>query len=132
MADSGSSSGVVALLSDLIFETKLRSSAKSLGVNLVVVRMISELEQAFQIIRPSLVIIDLNNTAGADRAIRAALAQRSRPHIVAYVSHVDEKLAEDARTAGAHQVMPRSRFNQQLPQILQAHAGGGVVPDPAI
>ncbi len=132
MTNPKSEAGVIALINDLIFETKLRSSAKSLGVAVEVVKSTSALLSSIQKSKPSLVIIDLNNAPEADAAIKSVLNRAPTSHVVAYVSHVDEELAESARRAGAHEVMPRSQFNQQLPQLLQTHGGRSIVPDPAI
>ena len=73
--------------------------------------------------RVSLLIVDLNS-AGDDAvdAVRAAVSHPSRPRVVAFVSHVDVDLADRARSAGADEVMPRSRFSQTLPQLLADHA----------
>jgi len=64
-------------------------------------------------------IVDLN-TAGVD-AVAAGNALTPRPYVVTFVSHVDQDLAKQAADAGADQVMPRSRFTAELPQILQTH-----------
>jgi hypothetical protein len=42
--------------------------------------------------------------------------------VVAYVSHVNQDLADAARLAGADEVLPRSRFVQVLPDLLSAAA----------
>jgi DNA-binding NarL/FixJ family response regulator len=117
---------VAVLIRDLIFETKIKSTAQSLGIGAVVVRSAQELE-ALLVKEPSirLLIVDLN-TAGptACDAIRIA---KNRPTVcvLAFVSHVDTDLANLASEAGADEVLPRSRFSAQLPQLL-GHRGGGI------
>jgi len=110
---------VVAVLSDLIFETKIRSTAQELGIEITVVRSHSELDIVLYRVSPILLIVDLN-TAGVD-AVSVGDNHAPRPYIVAYVSHVDQDLAKQAAEAGADQVMPRSRFTADLPQLLQTH-----------
>lgn len=122
-----SQTGAVAVLQDLIFETKLRSTAKTLGVPMQVVRGASvELPAA------GLYIIDLNTASEPIDVVRRLRQARSAARIVAFVSHVDEQLAAAARAAGADETMPRSRFDRELPQILELHGGRAVAPDPAI
>jgi DNA-binding NarL/FixJ family response regulator len=110
---------VVAVLNDLIFETKIRSTAQALGIETTVVRSLAAFDAELDRIRPSLLIIDLN-TAGVD-AVAAGNTHTPRPYVVAFVSHVDQDLAKQATEAGADQVMPRSRFTAELPRILQTH-----------
>lgn len=121
------SSGAVAVLQDLIFETKLRSTAKTLGVSLRVVRAVSG-----EIPAAGLYIVDLNTAADPIETVRRLRQGCAGARIVAYVSHVDEQLASAARAAGADETMPRSRFDRELPRILELHGGRAVAPDPAI
>ena len=114
---------VVALINDLIFGTKIVSTGSSLGVSVATLHSVAEVERAMAQSRVSLLIVDLNSAGDAAiDAVRAAAGNVSRPRIVAFVSHIDVDLAERARTAGADDVMPRSRFSQTLPQILADHA----------
>lgn len=109
---------VVAWLTDLIFETKIRSTAHSLGATLTTVRSIASLSAELDRSRPTLVIVDLNAAGDAIEAVSVAHAHASHPRVVAYVSHVDVDLARRAQSAGADEVMPRSQFTNELPKIL--------------
>jgi len=119
MSEDRASGKLVAVLSDLIFETKIRSTAQALGIETTVVRSPAALDAEFDRVRPSLLIVDLN-TAGVD-AVKTGISRAPRPYIVAFVSHVDQDLANQAAMAGADQVMPRSKFTAELTQILQTH-----------
>ena len=119
MSEDGATGKVVAILNDLIFETKIRSTARALGIDITVVRSVAAFDAEPGGIRPSLLIVDLN-TAGVD-AVAAGNVLTPRPYVVAFVSHVDQDLAKQAAEAGADQVMPRSRFTAELPRILQTH-----------
>ena len=110
---------VMAVLNDLIFETKIRSTAQTLNIETTVVRSLASLDAELDRIRPSLLIVDLN-TAGVT-PVAATNAHTPKPYVVAFVSHIDQDLAEQAAVAGADQVMPRSQFTAELPRILQAH-----------
>jgi DNA-binding NarL/FixJ family response regulator len=122
MNQPGAQGAVVALLNDLIFETKIRSTAQALGIQVTVVRALDALGSELERLRPSLLLADLN-TAGPNvvQALATVHGHPARPYVVAYVSHIDQDLAQHAKDAGADQVMPRSRFNAELPRILQRH-----------
>ncbi|MEK7710979.1 MAG: hypothetical protein AAB341_03700 [Planctomycetota bacterium] len=116
---------LLAVLNDLIFETKIRSTAQALGVNASIVRSVGELPGALNRIRPALVIIDLNSLgASALEAVGIVRSHAAGSHVIAYVSHVDADLASRAEDAGADQVMPRSRFSTGLPPLIALHCGG--------
>jgi len=126
MSEDRSTGRVVAFLNDLIFETKIRSTAQALGIETLVLRLegtvvrsLAALAAELDRVRPSLLIVDLN-TAGVD-AVAAGNLHMPRPYVVAFVSHVDQDLAKQAAEAGADQVLPRSRFTIELPRILQTH-----------
>ncbi|HVS69637.1 MAG TPA: response regulator [Phycisphaerae bacterium] len=114
----------IALVTDLIFSTKITGTAKALSVALVVVRSLEALQSRLDEGGPSpLVIIDLN-AASVDpiAAIGLAKSHPSGPGVVAYLSHVQTELAAAARSAGADQVLPRSAFVAQLAALLQQAA----------
>ena len=123
MSSSPTARSVIVLIDDLIFETKIRSTAASLGVAAAVVKSATDLSAALDAEAAALVIVDLN-TGGRDvlEAIRTSVGHASQPHVLAFVSHVDEDLATRAREAGAHEVMPRSRFSAELPRLLETGA----------
>lgn len=119
MSEDRATGRVVTVLNDMIFETKIRSTAQALGIETKIVHSTAALTAELEAIRPSLLIVDLN-TAGVD-AVAAGNVHIPRPYVVAFVSHVDRDLAKQAAEAGADQVMPRSRFTAELPRILQTH-----------
>lgn len=109
---------VAVVIRDLIFESRIKATAQSLGISAIMVRTAGELSRVISDKQVGLAIVDLNS-AGPD-AIAAVLAAKSSPgvRVVAFVSHVDVELAEKAQQAGADEVMPRSRFTTQLPALL--------------
>jgi hypothetical protein len=106
--------GVVVLCRDLIFASKIRATAQSLGLGVKMVREPSKLGTE----PGSRLIVDLNL---AD-SLEAAVAWRSATggEVVAFVSHTDAATIEQARSAGLDQIMPRSQFVQLLPSLLRA------------
>ena len=109
---------VGVMIRDLIFETKIKSTAQALGIGAAVVRNVNELATLLSQTAIRLLIVDLN-TAGptAFDAVRAAKAHPG-VRVLAFVSHVDTDLANLATEAGADEVLPRSRFTSQLPKLL--------------
>lgn len=114
---------VIAVVQDLLFATKIRSTARSLGVELQTVTNAAALAGALDRLPAGLVIVDL--ALPETEALAAVEVGADHPcdaHVLAFVSHVDERLAQKAAEAGADEVMPRSRFSHQLPEILRPFA----------
>lgn len=64
------------------------------------------------------VLIDLDLGDLAIEMIRATKTHDASIPVIAFGPHVAVKLLEAAREAGANQVLPRSAFTAQLPQLL--------------
>jgi CheY-like chemotaxis protein len=115
---------VVALVQDLFFLTKIRETAKALGVSLIA----SESQGAVDAIaeaQPHAILLDLNSPAAVARIRTLKADPRTRGiRIVGFVSHVQGQLIAAAREAGCDTVMARSAFAQQLPNLLRDLAGG--------
>lgn len=112
-------SQIVAVVSDLIFRSKIDSTARAVGVSAQVVSSSTELSAALQAGGIDKVLIDLGLPAGESlQAIRIARDHDADMTIVAFGSHVDKAALQAASDAGADQVMPRSQFTSQLQTIL--------------
>lgn len=113
----------VAVVTDLIFATKIRGTADATGGSVKLVRDTAGLSAALAEGGVRLVIVDLN----ADRldpgaVVRAAKASADPPRVVAYFSHVQGELAKAAREAGADEVMARSAFVERLAGLVGSEA----------
>ena len=108
---------VVALMDDLFFQMKLSETAKHLGVE-VKVASTGEALQALLEPPPNLLIVDLNSRSQPIAAIQRLRADKNQVRVIAFLSHVQTELAEQARAAGCDEVMPRSVFTQNLAAIL--------------
>ncbi len=125
----------IAVVTDLIFSTKITGTAKALGGQVQVARSLDALRQKLDAACEAaatgtppteaasgvpLVIVDLNST-GVDtvEAVRVAKAHRAAPRVVAFLSHVQAELAVAAREAGADQVLARSAFVDRLPELVR-------------
>jgi DNA-binding NarL/FixJ family response regulator len=108
---------VVALMDDIFFQMKVAETAKHLGIEFKVATNTDALLGLLEP-RPQLVIIDLNARSQPIDAIVKLRAASKDTRIVAFLSHVQRELAEQARNAGCDEVMPRSSFTQNLAEIL--------------
>lgn len=108
---------ICVMVSDLIFSSKIRSTAQTLEVELIMARTQEKLQA--EIAAVGLLIIDLN-LEGDDpiEMIRTAAKQQNPPQIIAFCSHIQTELADAAGKAGADVVLPRSKFVLELPEIL--------------
>jgi DNA-binding NarL/FixJ family response regulator len=109
---------VLALIDDLFFQAKLMETARQVGVAVRVVANGDALAQAAEAQPASLVLVDLNARQGAMEGLTRVCAAGSA-QVVAFLSHVQTDLAAQARAAGCTQVMPRSKFTADLPEILR-------------
>ena len=109
---------VVALVDDIFFQAKILETARHVGVEMKMVGTGDALVEEVANANPKLVIVDLNARQGALEAIERLRAAGSTAPLVAFLSHVQVDLAERARAAGAQDVMPRSKFTQNLASIL--------------
>jgi len=107
---------IVGLMDDLFFQMKVLETAKQLGLQFKVANTADSLMEL--VATSKLVIVDLNARSGAIPAIERVRAENNGVRIVGFLSHVQVDLAEQARAAGCDEVMPRSKFTQNLAQIL--------------
>jgi DNA-binding NarL/FixJ family response regulator len=108
---------VVALMDDIFFQMKVAETAKHLGIEFKVATTTDALLGLLDP-RPQLVIVDLNARSQPIDAIVKLRAASKDIRVVAFLSHVQKELAEQARNAGCDEVMPRSSFTQNLAEIL--------------
>jgi hypothetical protein len=102
---------VLALCADMIFRTKIESTAASLGAN--VVRRVEDLGE-----ESAVVLVDLDSTWPDVAETVERLRRRQQVRLVAFGSHVRKDLFAAARQAGIEEVMPRSVFVTKLPSLL--------------
>jgi CheY-like chemotaxis protein len=109
---------VVALVDDIFFQAKLLETAKLLGVELRTCgtpdAMLAEIAHN----PPRLIVVDLNARNNPLDAVERARASAGHIPLLGFLSHVQVDLAEKARAAGCHDVMPRSKFTRDLATIF--------------
>jgi len=109
---------VVALVADMVFESKITATADHVGVPVRTVRTTHDALAA--VAEASGLIVDMNISAGDPlQFVRDAKQQRPDVRVIAFLSHVQVELAQETREAGADEVMPKSEFTEHLPAILE-------------
>jgi len=111
---------VVAAINDIFFLAKVHDAVKGAGAAMKMARTAAEAVEAARD-GAALVLLDLNDR-GFDplelaRALRAEESLRAVP-VVAFLSHVQAGLMQEAREVGLTEVLPRSVFSSSLPAIL--------------
>jgi CheY-like chemotaxis protein len=113
----------VLLTRDLIFTSKVAGTARELGYHVAVV---GDPAQALLIIeqsQPRVVFVDLaaGDLADAEALMKYKRLAGSNTAIIAFGSHVDTEALARARAAGCTEVMPRSKFSANLPELIRTH-----------
>jgi len=109
---------VLALLDDIFFQAKLVETAKQLGVEVRTCQTADALDAEISKAVPKLVVVDLNARSNPLDAVSRVQAKGHEIPLIGFLSHVQLDLAERARVAGCREVMPRSKFTENLATIL--------------
>ena len=113
---------ILAVLDDLMFSSKIKTTAGQLGVTVTFARSADAAIAEMRKTAPSVVILDLNNPRtnplGIVASMREDPALASIP-TVGYASHVQTDVINAARQAGVGEVLARSAFTLQLADILR-------------
>jgi|SRR5215472_2791455 len=119
----------IALIDDLFFQAKVRETAKRTGITIETATTGEQLLKAAAASPAAVILVDLNAKQGALDAVERLCAQTKQAlqpggqgnprRVIAFLSHVQTDLAERARAAGCQDVMPRSKFTQNLAEILR-------------
>jgi CheY-like chemotaxis protein len=112
---------------DLIWATRIKATAEDLGISARPVRSL-EMLQARLADAPSDspvrgFVADLESPVALELItyLRAPGPGQPNPvRIVAYGPHIATDRLQQAKAAGADQVLPRGAFDRQLPEILKA------------
>ena len=110
----------VAVVTDLIFSTKIVGTARALGIDAQAVTTADALEKQLAEGGVRLVMVDMSLPGDmAVLSIRQGASHPTTPAVLAFYSHVQHELVVAAETAGATVTMPRSKFSAELPDILK-------------
>ena len=128
---------ILCYASDLLWSTRIRSTAETLGIQVRPVRSVDMLaarlaDSPAPPIRA--VVVDLDGEGPGLDLIRhlrrpdAAESERAI-RIVAWAPHVEVEKLRAAKAAGADAVMARGAFARSLPRILRELEDGAAVRD---
>jgi hypothetical protein len=138
---------ILAFVSDLYFLSRIESVSETLGIELTTIESPADmlphvpasdpdrpgealtgvdgaLIRRLSVARPGLLIFDLNDRAIPWRRWIAMLKSSSatrRIPILAFGSHMDVEMMTAAQSAGADEVVARSRFTSELPALIRKH-----------
>jgi hypothetical protein len=113
-----SRTAIVAVVPDLLIESRIEAAAQSQGLS-VTTAPVNEASTTIADVKPLIVVVDLAAAADSMHILKDA-AHKAGATVVCYYPHVDVGLREAAREAGIERVYPRSRFLRELPRILAA------------
>ncbi len=113
---------VFAVMSDLLFRSKIDDAARRSGLELRAAKSLEQLERHLGKHEPSVVFVDLEadspDPSEAIRALRERLGEASA-RIIGFAGHTNIAAIEAGRAAGATLVLARSGLTSQLPALLE-------------
>lgn len=117
----------IAIVSDMIFAARITGTAEKVGARCKAVKTLDALQDVLKSENPDLVLVDMNcDGLSPEKAIRTVKSECPSARVVAFFSHVQGELMEQAIAAGADDAWPRSAFVQRLPELLRS------TDDPAV
>lgn len=122
-------SGMIAYkAADLVWATRIKETAEALGLSARPTRSVETLRErlADSDVRALVVDLDAGDAVEFLAEGSAAIAEAGRRvRVVAFGPHVKKDLLQDARDAGAAEVMTNGAFASDLPEILIRLEGRG-------
>ena len=116
---------VTAVVDDMFFAAKIRTTAEHLGVSLSFARNSEAFLRSVGESRPDLIIVDLHSqkfdVIELARRLKSIEQVRSVP-LLGFLSHVQTALKQQAEEAGYDRVLARSVFTKDLAGILMGAA----------
>ena len=113
------------LTPNLLFSSMVTGTAAAIGQEVAVAGDLAEAVGLCRDRPTSYIIIDLSVTEPDIATIVAQLRDAAGAvPTIAYGSHVDKARLDEARAAGCDEVMPRSRFSSELPELLRRYGSG--------
>ena len=123
---------VIAAVDDMFFASKIKATAKALGMVVSFPRTLPALLSLASEERPDLIIADLHNARLDPIELATQLKsddQLSGVHLLGFFSHLNVDLQRQALQAGYDEVLPRSIFARDLASILAGKNLGKLVRD---
>ena len=125
MDEAADPPAVLAVIDDLILETRIRGAAQAAGVGFRSAATMGGLETVLAQRSWPLVTVDMEcRQLDPAAAIGTVKARCKAMQVIAFYPHVQRHLAEAALQAGADEALARSKFVAVLPELVQKHAVG--------
>lgn len=106
---------ILVLCRDLLFASKITSTARAQQVPIELIRDRSKLVEKQE---PARLLVDLSQSGFLEAA--AEWKRRTGGHVTGFVGHLDAETIAKAKSEGLDAVMSRGSFAASLPQLLQA------------
>ena len=114
---------VISVVDDMFFASKIRAVAEAAGTEISFPRSVEAVVSKARETKPGLIMVDLHNQRLDPFALARALKSDEELRgirLLGFFSHVQTELQRNAVAAGFDQVIPRSVFARDLPDILTA------------
>jgi hypothetical protein len=111
----------ILLCCDLIFTTKIQSTARALGYHLEVIGDVFKAKSAILARHPQVIFVDLTAGKLSVPESLCELIKLAGPDVwfVAFGPHVEKDSLANAKAAGCQVVLPRSKFADNLPALMR-------------
>ena len=112
---------IIAVVDDMFFASKIRAVAEAVGAEISFPRTPEALIEKARETKPRLILVDLHNQRVDPRLLASELKSDEELRgirLVGFFSHVQTELQRSALAAGFDQVLPRSQFSRNLPELL--------------
>ena len=117
------------LTPNLLFSSMVTGTAAANGKEVAIAEDLAEAEGLCRDRPIAFIIIDLSITEPDIATIVARLRDAAGAvPTIAFGSHVDKARLDEARAAGCDEVMPKSRFSSELPDLLRRYSSCGGEP----
>lgn len=107
---------IVAIVEDMIFASRILAQGKLHGANVELRSAAACSERMPDGVRCALIDLDLSDALMIIRRLRAV---EPTLRVIAFGPHVQAERLRAARDAGATEALPRSKFVERLPELLQ-------------
>ncbi|WP_339742299.1 hypothetical protein [uncultured Rubinisphaera sp.] len=110
--------------SDFFFTTRIVDTATALSKSVHVASDITAIHKKLEHRQIGLWIIDLDSAESMLSEVAELTEQYPDLQVIAFGSHVEVALLKQARQAGCHLVVPRSKMTTDLVEFLQEYLNG--------
>jgi len=119
--DSSTSGRILAVVTDLMLESRIREKARAMGYDVSVVGTAQAVRDAVDSARPDLLVLDLQaDGLPWQEAVEAAKDGAEGPvPVLAYGQHTKPDILRAARDGGCDMAVPRSQLMDEFPALIE-------------